>query len=57
MSAFTIDMSGGPPWGFSMQGGCDFNQPLNISKVSNEYFGPALKFIDVNIFDNFLKAL
>jgi S1-C subfamily serine protease len=34
MSAFTIDLTGGPPWGFSMQGGSDFNQALNISKVT-----------------------
>ena len=34
MAAFTVTLSGGAPWGFSMAGGVDFNQPLNVSKVT-----------------------
>ena len=33
MATFDVELTGGAPWGFSMVGGSDFNQPLNISKV------------------------
>ena len=35
MATFDVELTGGAPWGFSMVGGSDFNQPLNISKVIN----------------------
>ena len=35
MASFTVTLSGGAPWGFSMAGGIDFNQPLNVSKVTS----------------------
>ena len=35
MASFTVTLSGGAPWGFSMTGGIDFNQPLNVSKVTS----------------------
>ena len=35
MAAFNITLTGGAPWGFSMAGGIDFNQPLNVSKVTS----------------------
>lgn len=31
---FTVQMEGGGPWGFSLQGGADFRSPLRISRVS-----------------------
>jgi len=34
MATFDVELTGGAPWGFSMVGGSDFNQPLNISKVT-----------------------
>ena len=34
MAAFNVTLTGGAPWGFSMAGGIDFNQPLNVSKVT-----------------------
>ena len=34
MAAFTVTLSGGAPWGMSLAGGTDFNQPLHISKVT-----------------------
>jgi len=33
--SFVVDLTGGPPWGFSMTGGADFNFPLTISKVTS----------------------
>ena len=35
MAAFNVTLTGGAPWGFSMAGGIDFNQPLNVSKVTS----------------------
>jgi len=35
MATFDVELTGGAPWGFSMVGGSDFNQPLNISKVTS----------------------
>ena len=32
--SFVVDLTGGPPLGFSMTGGSDFNQPLTVSKVN-----------------------
>ena len=31
--AFTVVLEGGSPWGFRLQGGREFNEPLRIAKV------------------------
>lgn len=32
--AYTVVLDGGSPWGFRLEGGKDFNEPLRIAKVS-----------------------
>ena len=30
---FTIELQGGSPWGFALQGGLDHRSPLRVGKV------------------------
>ncbi|KAL3877383.1 hypothetical protein ACJMK2_035100 [Sinanodonta woodiana] len=32
--ALTVVLKGGTPWGFRLQGGCDFNEPVRIAKIN-----------------------
>lgn len=36
MAALTIQLTGGPPWGFRLHGGRGQNIPLTVAKVSEE---------------------
>ena len=38
--AYTVVLLGGTPWGFRLQGGTDFNEPITIAKVSD--IGPSV---------------
>ena len=31
---FTVELNGGSPWGFSLQGGVDHRSPLRVGRVS-----------------------
>ena len=31
---FTVNLEGGRPWGFTLQGGTDFRSPLRVGRVS-----------------------
>lgn len=31
-----VTLSGGAPWGFRLQGGCEQKRPLQVSKVGKE---------------------
>ncbi len=31
--AYTVILEGGSPWGFRLEGGSEFNEPLRIAKV------------------------
>uniref|UniRef100_A0A3P8XBI5 PDZ domain-containing protein n=1 Tax=Esox lucius TaxID=8010 RepID=A0A3P8XBI5_ESOLU len=42
--AYTVTLSGPAPWGFRLQGGKDFNMPLNISRIT-----PGSKAAGVNL--------
>ena len=33
-TSVTVTLDGGPPWGFRLQGGQEFEEPLSIAKVS-----------------------
>ena len=33
METFTVNLEGGSPWGFSIQGGVDHRSPLRVGKV------------------------
>lgn len=30
---FTVTLTGGTPWGFRLQGGREFNEPIRVAKV------------------------
>ena len=32
--AYTVVLEGGSPWGFRLEGGAEFNEPLKIAKGS-----------------------
>ena len=32
--AYTVVLEGGSPWGFRLEGGSEFSEPLRIAKVS-----------------------
>uniref|UniRef100_A0A0B7A9T0 Sorbin and SH3 domain-containing protein 1 n=1 Tax=Arion vulgaris TaxID=1028688 RepID=A0A0B7A9T0_9EUPU len=34
MSTFTVVLTGGSPWGFRIQGGREFNEPVTIAKIN-----------------------
>ena len=38
MTTFTVVLTGGSPWGFRLQGGREFNEPVRIAKVSSFLF-------------------
>lgn len=33
--SYAVVLKGGPPWGFRIQGGKEFNEPISVAKVRN----------------------
>lgn len=31
--SYAVVLKGGPPWGFRIQGGKEFNEPISVAKV------------------------
>ena len=31
--SYAVVLKGGPPWGFRIQGGREFNEPITVAKV------------------------
>lgn len=41
-TTYTASLRGGGPWGFRLQGGKDFGNPLSISKVVHRQVSPGV---------------
>ncbi|KAJ7403080.1 hypothetical protein BTVI_80729 [Pitangus sulphuratus] len=50
--AYSVTLNGPGPWGFRLQGGKDFNMPLTISRINEEYnISPKCKAVRVLLRD------
>lgn len=48
--SYAVVLKGGPPWGFRIQGGKEFNEPISVAKVCIFTY---LKLPFNEIFNNF----
>ena len=48
MYEVVVTLENGPPWGFRLEGGSDFDEPLRIAKVS-DFFSNNFKMVSLPV--------